>query len=141
MKWDEFLKAHENVPPFDPEKANKEYHDLTEDPPLPKAGEKAAPKPVEKLVPYLKDPTNKDPKANGLGLSLEALSDVTRADRGPLPFPLPLQLSGLEGARHPNPPPPGMMSDRAKTQLTYKPRRALLDYVRKQAGRDFPDNY
>ena len=142
MNWDEFLKAHENVPPFDPEKANKEYHDLTSDPPLPKPGEKGPPKPPEeKLVPYLKDPTNKDPKANGLGLSLETLTDVTRADLGPLPFPLPLRLTGLEGARNPVPPPPGMISDRAKTQLTYKPRRALINYLQKQAGRDIPNNY
>ena len=127
---------------YDPVKASKEYRDLTDDPPLPKPGEKAPPKPPEeKLVPYLKDPTNKDPKANGLGLSLEALTDVTRADLGPLPFPLPLRLTGLEEARHPQPPPPGMISDRAKTQLTYKPRRALINNLKKQAGRDIPDNY
>ncbi len=127
---------------YDPVKANKEYRDLTADPPLPKPGEKAPPKPPEeKLIPYLKDPTNKDPKANGLGLSIETLTDVTRAELGPLPFPLPVRLSGLEGARNPPLPPPGMMSDRAKTQLTYKPRRALMSYLKKQAGRDIPDNY
>ena len=134
------------VPVVEPMKTSqertKEYRDLTADPPLPKAGEKGPPKsPEEKLVPYLKDPTNKDPKANGLGLSLEALTDVVRADLGPPPFPLPLRLTGLEGARNPVPPPPGMMSDRAKTQLTYKPRRALIAYLKKQAGRDIPDNY
>ena len=132
----------EELPPYDPEKANKEYRDLTADPPLPKPGEKGPPKPPEeKLVPYLKDPINKDPKANGLGLSLETLTDVVRADLGPLPFPLPLRLTGLEGARNPPPQPPGMISDRAKTQLTYKPRRALIAYLKKRAGRDIPDNY
>ena len=132
----------EKLPPYDPVQANKEYRDLTADPPLPKPGEEAKPKPPEeKLVPYLKDSLNKDPKANGLGLSIEALTDVTRAELGPLPFPLPVRLSSLEGARHPQPPPPGMMSDRAKTQITYKPRRVLMSYLKKQAGRDIPDNY
>jgi hypothetical protein len=135
-----------SVPIVEPMKTSqertKEYRDLTADPPLPKAGEKAPPKPPEeKFVPYLKDPANKDPKAGGLGLSLEVLTDLTRADLGPLPFPLPLQLSGLEGARHPQPPPPGMMSDQAKTRVTYKARRALMNYLQKQAGRDIPTNY
>ena len=139
-------RAEPPVPVVEPMKTSqqrtKEYRDLTADPPLPKPGEKAPPKPPEeKLVPYLKDPTNKDPKANGLGLSLEVLTDVVRADLGPPPFPLPLRLTGLEGARNPAPPPPGMITDRAKTQLTYKSRRALIAYLKKQAGRDIPDNY
>ena len=145
IKSEDFVLTDEDLKKlqeYDPVKADKEYRDLTADPPLPKPGEKGPPKPPEeKLVPYLKDPINKDPKANGLGLSLETLTDVVRADLGPLPFPLPLRLTGLEGARNPAPPPPGMITDRAKTQLTYKSRRALIAYLKKQAGRDIPDNY